>query len=77
MRSTLFTVGLLAWLVSLVSATALTYKLAAHEKACFYAAAVKENSKMAFYFAVRSSIPPARIELISVALPLTRVFPDA
>jgi hypothetical protein len=55
MRSTFLSVGLLAWLVSMVSATALTYKLAANEKACFYARANKENSKIAFYFAVRGS----------------------
>jgi hypothetical protein len=53
MKATLLSAGLLAWLVSMVSATALTYKLNAHEKACFYAAAEKENIKIAFYFAVR------------------------
>lgn len=39
-------------LSSLVSATALTYKLAANEKACFFEDISKENSKVAFYFAV-------------------------
>jgi hypothetical protein len=58
MKSTLMSVGLLAWLVSLVSATALTYRLGANEKACFYAVSPKENTKMAFYFAVRRlSVP--------------------
>lgn len=52
MRATLFSVGLIAWLASVVSATALTYKLNAHEKACFYAHAEKPNLKIAFYFAV-------------------------
>ena len=52
MKSTLMSVGLLAWLISLVSATALTYRLGANEKACFYAVSPKENTKMAFYFAV-------------------------
>lgn len=40
-------------LSSLVSATALTYKLAANEKACFFEDITQENSKVAFYFAVR------------------------
>ncbi|KAI8623823.1 emp24/gp25L/p24 family/GOLD-domain-containing protein [Xylariaceae sp. FL1651] len=54
MKKTLFSVGLLAWLVSLVSATALTYKLQANEKACFYAAPNRQGQKIAFYFAVQS-----------------------
>ena len=41
-------------LSSLVSATALTYKLAANEKACFFEDIAKENTKVAFYFAVCS-----------------------
>lgn len=62
MKATLLSVGLLAWLASLVSATALTYKLAANEKACFYANAEKEHLKIAFYFAVSTprSLRPAR-----------------
>ncbi|KAI9332290.1 ERP3 protein [Zopfochytrium polystomum] len=35
-------------------ATTLTYHMAAHEKACFYGVASKENEKMAFYFAVQA-----------------------
>lgn len=35
------------------SATALTYKLAANEKACFYTQTEKAGLKVAFYFAVR------------------------
>ncbi|KAH8652514.1 emp24/gp25L/p24 family/GOLD-domain-containing protein [Xylariales sp. PMI_506] len=54
MRTALLTVGILAWLASVVSATALTYKLSANEKACFYAYAPQENHKIAFYFAVQS-----------------------
>ncbi|KAI0600543.1 emp24/gp25L/p24 family/GOLD-domain-containing protein [Biscogniauxia sp. FL1348] len=54
MKTTLLSVGLLAWLVSLVSATALTYKLSANEKVCFYAAPERIGSKIAFYFAVQS-----------------------
>jgi hypothetical protein len=38
--------------ISLASATALTYKVAAHEKACFFTDATSKNSKIAFYFAV-------------------------
>ena len=53
-----------AWLwlclSSLVSATALTYKLAPHEKACFFTSVNQAGVKMAFYFAVRvSCILPA------------------
>ncbi len=35
------------------SATALTYKLQAHEKACFYTGTKTRGEKVAFYFAVR------------------------
>lgn len=52
MRLPLLLAGLLACLVSNVAATALTYKLVANEKACFYATTQKEGEKMAFYFAV-------------------------
>ncbi|ORY71579.1 emp24/gp25L/p24 family/GOLD [Pseudomassariella vexata] len=54
MKVLMLSFGLFAWLVSVVSATALTYKLGANEKACFYAQAHKENTKIAFYFAVQS-----------------------
>jgi hypothetical protein len=54
MRATLLSVGLLAWLVSTVSATALTYKMMANEVACFYAHAPVKGQKIAFYFAVQS-----------------------
>jgi hypothetical protein len=36
-----------------VYATALTYRLEAHEKACFYATVENKGTKLAFYFAVR------------------------
>lgn len=42
----------LASLVSSVSATALTYRLEANEKACFYTNVEQSNAKVAFYFAV-------------------------
>lgn len=35
-----------------VLATSLTYRLDAHEKACFYANTNHKNEKIAFYFAV-------------------------
>lgn len=43
-------------------ATALTYKLAANERYCFFAAAPDKGVKIAFYFAVgaRLSQVPAR-----------------
>ena len=39
-------------MVSSVTATALTYKLDANEKACFYSYVEQANTKVAFYFAV-------------------------
>ncbi|KAH9909971.1 emp24/gp25L/p24 family/GOLD-domain-containing protein [Xylariomycetidae sp. FL2044] len=54
MKTTLLSFGLFAWLLSLASATALTYKLQANEKACFFAAPEKQGLKIAFYFAVQS-----------------------
>lgn len=47
--------GLAAWFATDVTATALTYKLAAGEKACFFAQAPTKGEKVAFYFAVSSS----------------------
>ncbi|KAJ6185453.1 hypothetical protein N7519_006754 [Penicillium mononematosum] len=44
----------LASLVSSVTATALTYKLDANEKACFFTNVEQSNAKVAFYFAVQS-----------------------
>ncbi|KAH8702141.1 putative endosomal cargo receptor [Talaromyces proteolyticus] len=46
--------GLLAMAIPLASATALTYRIDASEKACFYADVTQQDSKMAFYFAVQS-----------------------
>ncbi|KAF2646635.1 hypothetical protein P280DRAFT_387836 [Massarina eburnea CBS 473.64] len=45
---------LLAYCTSLVYATALTYKLDAHERACFFANVEHKGTKVAFYFAVQS-----------------------
>lgn len=44
--------GFLSLAVSTVSATALTYKLGANEKACFFADVDRADAKIAFYFAV-------------------------
>lgn len=52
MRLANLVIGLLATVVSTVSATALTYKLEANEKACFHTYVDQTNSKVAFYFAV-------------------------
>ncbi|KAI0834576.1 emp24/gp25L/p24 family/GOLD-domain-containing protein [Hypoxylon sp. FL0890] len=54
MKLTLLSAGLFASLVSLVSATALTYQIEPNEKACFFAAPEKKGAKIAFYFAVQS-----------------------
>jgi hypothetical protein len=42
----------LACISPLVSATALTYKLSANEKACFFSNVENKGAKIAFYFAV-------------------------
>ncbi|EAS31058.3 emp24/gp25L/p24 family protein [Coccidioides immitis RS] len=54
MRLFTFVLGLLAYIVSSVSATALTYKLDASEQACFYKWVDSPPAKIAFYFAVQS-----------------------
>ncbi|RMJ24823.1 Endosomal cargo receptor Erp3 [Aspergillus sp. HF37] len=54
MRLQSLVIGLLACLVSSVSATALTYKVEASERACFFTNVDQVNSKVAFYFAVQS-----------------------
>ncbi|PGH35752.1 ubiquitin carboxyl-terminal hydrolase 7 [[Emmonsia] crescens] len=46
--------SLLAYGLTLVSATALTYQLDASEKACFYSYVDSPPAKIAFYFAVQS-----------------------
>ncbi|KAF2703012.1 hypothetical protein K504DRAFT_539216 [Pleomassaria siparia CBS 279.74] len=54
MRTFLALISLLACFTSSVCATALTYKLDAHEKACFFATVEHKGTKIAFYFAVQS-----------------------
>lgn len=53
MKSSILSCGLLACLAPIVSATALTYKLAANERACFYSNIEHQGAKIAFYYAVR------------------------
>lgn len=47
-------VTLLGCMTSLASATALTFKLPANEKECFYTHVSTAGTKLAFYFAVQS-----------------------
>lgn len=54
MKLTSLAYGLAALFAGHASATALTYKLVANEKACFYANNQDKGQKIAFYFAVRS-----------------------
>ncbi|CAG8521120.1 2274_t:CDS:2 [Ambispora leptoticha] len=49
----LFIFNLLLW-PDIAAGTALTYNVAAHEKACFYAWVDKAYEKVGFYFAVQS-----------------------
>lgn len=53
MKLTSLACGLVALFAGHASATALTYKLVANEKACFYANNQDKGQKIAFYFAVR------------------------
>jgi len=53
MKSLLSLAALGASLASTVSATALTYRMQPHEKACFYNAVEVKGAKVAFYFAVQ------------------------
>lgn len=52
---------LLLSLPLLVHGTALTYNVAAHEKACFFTWADAPGKKVAFYFAVTSSFPSSSV----------------
>jgi hypothetical protein len=52
MRTILGLISLLACLISTAYATALTYRLEAHEKACYFAQVEHKGTKLAFYFAV-------------------------
>ncbi|KAI9676400.1 MAG: hypothetical protein M1817_000557 [Caeruleum heppii] len=54
MQILLVVLGLVAYLASLISATALTYKLTPNEKACFFTFVEQKGAKVAFYFAVQA-----------------------
>ncbi|KAK5087846.1 hypothetical protein LTS08_008381 [Lithohypha guttulata] len=54
MLSLITFLGILHLFISTISATALTYKIGANEKACFFSSVDKPDSKIAFYFAVQS-----------------------
>ncbi|KAH7413614.1 emp24/gp25L/p24 family/GOLD-domain-containing protein [Phaeosphaeria sp. MPI-PUGE-AT-0046c] len=54
MRTVLALFSLVACLISTAYATALTYRLEAHEKACYFAQVEHKGTKLAFYFAVQS-----------------------
>lgn len=64
MQLTTLAYGLLALFASQVSATALTYKLTANEKACFYTYNQDKGQKIAFYFAVRAN--RARLSAVKI-----------
>ena len=57
MRLYLVLSSLLALAISIVSGTALTYKLNANEKSCFFTNVERQNAKVAFYFAVCLAFP--------------------
>lgn len=57
MKFSILACGLLASLSSVVSGTALTYKLNANEKACFFSYVDHPGAKIAFYFAVSAPTP--------------------
>ncbi|KAK8205422.1 emp24/gp25L/p24 family/GOLD-domain-containing protein [Phyllosticta paracitricarpa] len=54
MHAALLISSLVAFFATAVSSTALTYKLPAHEKSCFFASVEQRGPKIAFYFAVQS-----------------------
>lgn len=64
MKIAILTCGLVAALSSVASATALTYKLIANEKACFFSNVENKGAKIAFYFAVRLLLLPLQPSLL-------------
>ena len=67
MRTYLALTGLWACFFSYASATALTYKLVANEKACFFSSVEQQGAKIAFYFAV-SPTPLLTKELLCLGV---------
>jgi len=66
MKLSLISCSLLVCISPLVSATALTYKLGANEKACFYSNVEHKGAKIAFYFAVSSHCPSRAYETMLI-----------
>ena len=68
--------GLASCLVSLVSATALTYKVLPNEKACFFSNVEQQGAKIAFYFAVSFSVKDLafHVDLLRVLRVLTCIW---
>ena len=64
MRSLSILLSLWAVAISGVYSTALTYKLGASEKACFFAFVQRQDAKVAFYFAVRLHDSRAAVDLL-------------
>lgn len=73
MQLPLLSCGLLGLLASQVVATALTYKVHANERACFYTATQNKDEKIAFYFAVCAPIV-GLWTTYSLAVILTRFY---
>ena len=63
--------SLLTYLASLVTSTALTYRLQPNEKACFFAWVNEKGAKAAFYFAVRLFTPSLLLDHVTFALLLS------
>lgn len=75
MRLPLIIYGLLAYAISLVSTTALTYRLAPNEKACFFTYVEQKNVKVAFYFAVSSPSTPQAFSVSGLGLDRSLMLP--
>jgi hypothetical protein len=65
MKFGLLACGLIASISSVASATALTYKLLANEKACFFTYVEQKGAKIAFYFAVSISNFRINVDLLA------------
>jgi hypothetical protein len=59
MRTIILLSSLLALFTSAVYGTALTYKLGANEKSCFFSYVEHKGAKVAFYFAVPTAPLPS------------------
>ncbi|KAF2021185.1 hypothetical protein BU24DRAFT_404229 [Aaosphaeria arxii CBS 175.79] len=62
MKTFLALLSFLGFFASAVHATALTYRLEAHERACFFATTEHKGTKIAFYFALQ--LPSIRTEIV-------------